>query len=193
MPEIGWITLSYLNFSTPLKGDMVMGLFMNALEGLVDSLARTAVDHLGVMLGNGGSSKTTLGIERLCKEIGWKVGEREGNTIFLYFNDPIVRTRKVIICGGDTGKLTAISVLSGITLFGQEVKPETLGHLLERNGELLVGAWQALDLDDGKVTFALKYCALATGLDATTFKCICEYMVKEAHDFDAKMKAMGIT
>ena len=47
--------------------------------------------------------------------------------------------------------------------------------------------------DNGvSVKVALAYCALIPRLDATALKVICEAMVKEAHEFDVKMKAAGL-
>jgi hypothetical protein len=40
--------------------------------------------------------------------------------------------------------------------------------------------------------FALVYCALTGGMEAPTFKYICEMQVKEANAFDTKMKAAGL-
>jgi hypothetical protein len=46
--------------------------------------------------------------------------------------------------------------------------------------------------DDGNVAFSLNYCALAAGLHPGIFKMLCETMVKEAHEFDAKMNEAGL-
>jgi hypothetical protein len=42
------------------------------------------------------------------------------------------------------------------------------------------------------VAFSLSYCALAAGIDPGVFKMLCETMVKEAHEFDAKMDEIGL-
>jgi hypothetical protein len=38
----------------------------------------------------------------------------------------------------------------------------------------------------------IAYWALAAGLDPTSFKLICETLVKEAHDFDDRMQKAGL-
>jgi hypothetical protein len=86
-----------------------------------------------------------------------------------------------------------ISTFSGAVVPVSRLPLEVMGYLLTRNRQLASGAWQASVMDnDGSVKFALAYCALVAGLDAAAFKIICEAMVQEAHEFDVKMKAIGL-
>ena len=130
-------------------------------------------------------------IERLCQEVGWGIDERNSDGVVLYFNDPVIRIRKVMVTEGT--KVMLISTFSGAVVAASRVPVEVMGYLLTRNTQMAAGAWQASVMDnDGNVKFALAYCALVAGLDATAFKVICEAMVKEVHEFDVKMKVAGL-
>jgi hypothetical protein len=83
------------------------------------------------------------------------------------------------------------TVFSTVTIPAEQVPAAALGYLLQRNRELLP-AWQMVVHDSGDVTFALYYCALASGLHQGVFKMLCETMIQEAHDFDAKMHEAGL-
>ena len=66
-----------------------------------------------------------------------------------------------------------------------------LGYLLKRNGKPFVG-WQMCVGNNGNVGFAVNYFALAAGLRPEVFKLICETMIQEVHEFDAKMDKAGL-
>ena len=123
----------------------------------------------------------------------WLVGRRayDANEIYLHFNDPLVGIRKVLVAIGDHGTLVGLTVFSSVSMPAQQLPAAALAHLLQRNGKLCV-AWQLCVRDGGEVVFALNYCALAAGLNPGVFKMLCETMVKEAHEFDAKMREAGL-
>ena len=140
----------------------------------------------------GQSLQGTARIERLCREVGWSVDEREDNGVVLHFTDPVVRIRKLTVSGGDTGKVALFSVCSAVVLPGRQVPPDVLPHLLVRNTEMVIGGWQAIVMGDGTVGFGVRYFALAAGLDASMFKHLSETLVREVGAFDGKMKAAGL-
>jgi hypothetical protein len=162
-----------------------MGMLGNAFEAFINATASAVAKSLLPQTQASGH------IERLCQELGWSIGERNGEGVVLYFNDPAIGVRKVLVTEGD--KVVLISTFSGAVVPAARLPVEVMGYLLTRNTQLAAAAWQASVMDnDGSVKFALAYCALVVGLDATAFKVICEAMVKEAHEFDVKMKAAGL-
>jgi hypothetical protein len=168
-----------------------MGLFRDAVEVFAAGFAMAATDNLrnGRLLGHSwhGAGR----IDRLCQEIGWGVDERTSDGVALYFNDPLVRIRKVMATEGD--RLVLFQTFSAAVIPAARLPVQVLGYLLSRNTELATCAWQAsVNDNNGNLAFALAYCALVEGLDAYAFKNICEVMVKEAYEFDAKMKAAGL-
>ena len=71
--------------------------------------------------------------------------------------------------------------------------PADLGwHLLARNTEAAFGSWQMRQTDGGNASFAVAYTVLLGGLDAPTFKFLCESLCKEAHALDAKFRQAGL-
>lgn len=129
-------------------------------------------------------------IERLCQELGWSINDCNGEGV-LYFRDTTIGVRTVLVKRGL--KFALISTCSEAMLPASRLPAEVMGYLLTRNTQLAMAAWQASVMDnDGQVKFALSYCAFVPGLDAAAFKIICEAMVKEAHEFDVKMKAAGL-
>lgn len=164
-----------------------MGLFNEVVKGFVNGFVAGVTD-------NGSVSQSPRGlaaIERLCRELGWSVDERVGDHgIVLHFRDPLVNIRKVLVTGGES--VASISTFSAATLSSSQVPQEVLGYLLLRNNELTTAAWRVSASDDGNAVFALAYCALIGGMNAATFKYICETQVKEANAFDTKMQAAGL-
>lgn len=162
-----------------------MGMLGNAFEAFINATASAVAKSLLPQVQASGH------IERLCQELGWSIDERNGEGGVLYFNDPEIGVRKVLVTVG--AKVMLISTFSGAVVPASRLPVEVMGYLLTRNTQLAAAAWQASVMDNGgNVKFALAYCALIAGLDAAAFKVICEMMVKEAHEFDVKMKAAGL-
>jgi hypothetical protein len=130
-------------------------------------------------------------IERLCRELGWSVDEQDGQKIALHFKDPLAGIRKVYISHGDE-ELVLLAVYSFAILPASSVPPEVCSHLLSRNSELSLGAWQAARDRDGDVLFNLRYVASGRGLYAALLKYACEGLVREAASFDQRMSQAGL-
>jgi hypothetical protein len=158
--------------------DMIEGFFEGFVEGSSSAL-RMHQSRLG-----------TERVERLCNESGWHINERSGNSIVLYFEDSIVRTRRVRVGAGD--RYVGFICGSAAAMPSRKVPYEVLGYLLSRNSQLPAGAWQVAAIDGGKVSFYMTCDVLLKGLDADEFQLICASMAREVHDFDAKMKEAGI-
>ncbi len=162
-----------------------MGMLDNVFETIINATADAVVKNLlpqGQALGR---------VEGLCQELGWAVDERNSDGIALYFHDSAGGIRKVMVTEG--AKVLLISTFSRAVVPSSRVPIQVLGYLLARNTEMAAGAWQASATEHGgSVKFALAYCALSDGLNAAAFKVICEAMVREAHEFDVKMKAAGL-
>jgi hypothetical protein len=162
-----------------------MGMLGTAFEAFLNATASAVAKSLLPQAQASGHS------ERLCQELGWSIDERNGEGVVLYFNDPEIGVRKVLVTEG--AKVMLISTFSGAAVPASRLPVEVMGYLLTRNTQLAGAAWQASVMENsGSVKFALSYCALIAGLDAAAFKVICEVMVKEAHEFDVKMKAAGL-
>jgi len=163
-----------------------MGMFQDMLQHFTNGFVSAAVDTLR----NGHASSGPNVIERLCQELGWPVDERDGNTVLLHFNDPLVQIRKVAISTGE--KLMGFTVLSAVNMNPRQVSTEIMGYLLVRNSTLGGSAWQMFEAGNGNAGFSVTACMLIEGMNSAMFKFLCETMVKEAHEFDAKMKAGGL-
>jgi hypothetical protein len=159
------------------------------------------LDGLGSLFGTSAGSQAakpeepcqgeTGRIDHLCRQLGWRVDEREGKSIRLYFNDPLAKCRKVYI---DMGKNQRVwfMVYSFARLPMQRIPVQVLGHLLRQNSDLGLGAWQVQVDDHHETAFALQYAALGEGLTAAVFKHVCESMIREAITFDGKMLSAGL-
>jgi hypothetical protein len=162
-----------------------MGMLGNVFEAVVNATASAVAKSLLPQ------EEVPGRIERLCQELGWSIDERNGEGVVLYFNDPAIGVRKVLVTEG--AKVMLISTFSAAVIPASRVPIEVIGYLLTRNTQLAAAAWQAAIMDNGgNVKFALAYCALVEGLDTAAFKVICETMVNEAHEFDVKMRAAGL-
>jgi hypothetical protein len=136
--------------------------------------------------GGGGGGGRTAAVEALCAELGWSVDERSGpGAILLHFRDPAIGVRKVIVSVGECGDIGVVSVLSASQL--RQAPGELVGYLLNRNAQMLP-AWQMTRSDGGEFTFAVKQGVFLRGMRAAAFRLICETLLKEAHDFDSKLR-----
>ena len=167
-----------------------MSLFKEFVEGITSGVVSVASELQ--CLNSAGTPRACDVVEACCRQIGWSIDERlNANEVCLYFNDPLVRIRKVVVSTGDHGSIVGFTVFSAVSIPAQQVPAAVLGYLLQRNSQLFV-AWQMGTRDSGEVAFTLNYCALALGLHHGFFKMLCETMVKEAQEFDAKMHEAGL-
>jgi len=130
-------------------------------------------------------------IDRLCRQLGWSVNERDGKNTELHFTDALGKTRLVFIFGDDE-PLVTFAVYSFAILPLSKVPEQVLGHLLRQNSELLQPAWQVGVNENDELLFSLRYCALGEGLTAATLKYLCETMLTEVVTFDIKMHKAGL-
>ena len=85
----------------------------------------------------------------------------------------------------------SFTVFSAACMPPEEVPISVLGYLLERNGESFP-AWETVAHDNGEISFAFYYYALAAGLHQAVFKLLCETMIKEAYEFDLLLSKAGL-
>jgi hypothetical protein len=170
--------------------ELNMGLFKDMAESFANGFVSATVDSLRAGLPQSQFSKGPTLVERFCQELGWPVDERQGEALLLHFNDPVVGVRKIAITVRN--RLMSFRVWSPASMSARQIPGEVMGHLLLRNSELAVIAWQVFDAGNGNAAFALASNMLMAGMDAPVFKYVCETMVKEANDFDVKMKAAGL-
>jgi hypothetical protein len=166
-----------------------VAFFKDFVEGFTTGVIRTAANGLQSSAGTGNGNKR---IEACCGQLGWGIDERIGDGIILYFKDPLVNIRKVMIATSDSGQLAVFTVFSAADMPASKVPAEVMAHLLIRNKDAVFPAWQLMENGNGNATFAVTYCALVPGLDAATLKVICETMCKEVHEFDAKLRQAGM-
>jgi hypothetical protein len=168
-----------------------MNFIRDFFGGVVDGLVNGAANHRRAAPTNGSASDHGR-IERLCRELGWPVDEREGNVIRLHFNASDGEVRKVRITGGDQS-LVGFFVPSDAVLPVESVPADLLAYLLRRNlDDGGMGMWGIMVGDDEDVTFLNYYMALGDGLDAEALKYICESLTSEAADFDDKLRQAGL-
>jgi len=165
--------------------------FWDAVEGFTRGFLEAAGREAAISYGSGRDDNERGRIERLCRQLGWSVDERLGNTILLHFNDPLGTIRKVYIDDGDEG-LVSFTVYSFAIMPAQEVPEQVIGYLLRQNSDVSIGAWQVRIDDEGDALCRVAYRALGAGLKADSFKFICESMIGEAAAFDKRMHAAGL-
>ena len=130
-------------------------------------------------------------VERLCRENGWRIDGHKDDTIYLDFKSPIAGVRRMLISRGDEA-LVIFSVMSFAEVPAHNIPHEVLGYLLERNAELVLGAWNMQVTEEGKTIFFCRYVAIGMALNAGLFKYICETLNEAAHEFDVKMQRAGL-
>jgi Putative bacterial sensory transduction regulator len=168
-----------------------MNFMRDFFGGVVDGLVNGATNHRRAAPTNG-SAISHGRIERLCRELGWPVDERERNVIRLHFNGSDGEVRKVRITGVDKS-LVSFFVPSDAVLPVDRVPADLLGYLLRRNlNDSGIGMWGIMVNDDDDVTFLIYYMALGDGLDAEALKYICESLTSEAADFDDRLRKAGL-
>jgi len=168
-----------------------MGIFWDAVEGFAHGYLEAAGHAAAISCGPGRNDKERGRIERLCRQLGWAVDERLGNTVVLHFNDALGTIRKAYIDAGDEA-LVSVTVYGLAFMPAREVPEEIIGYLLRQNSEVAIGAWQVMIDKDEDAVFRVVYRALGAGLTGESFKYICESMIGEAAAFDKRMHAAGL-
>jgi hypothetical protein len=97
----------------------------------------------------------------------------------------------VMVTAGGKGHIAILSVFSAATYRPADLPPHLGDFLLLRNKEAMFAAWALTDLE-GQVGFVASYTALVDGLDAGTFKLVCETLVKEVSAVDGGLRATGL-
>jgi hypothetical protein len=166
-------------------------MFWDMVENFARGYLKAAEIDAAMPLGLGRSDNERGRIERLIRQLNWAVDERLGNSIVLHFNDARGMTRNLYIDGGDDA-LVSFAAYSFASMPAQEVPDEIVGHLLQRNSEAAIGAWQVIFGDEENALFRLVYRALGSGLTAESFRYIGESMVTEAAAFDERLHAAGM-
>jgi hypothetical protein len=169
-----------------------MSVWRELVEGFTEGFFTAAAHQARALPYRNGAVQAPGRIDRLCRELGWTVDEREGSVIQLHFNDPAGGIRKVRIADGDHCVVT-FSAHSLAFISPKKVTGELLAYLLHRNikGSGL-GMWGTYIFEQKTVSFHLVYQALGDGLDAEALKYICQSLVVEAVDFDGKMRQEGL-
>ena len=168
-----------------------MGIWRDLFEGFTDGVITATVYQAQTRSYSNGACERGR-IERLCRELGWAVDERDGNDILLHFSNSGGGIRKVRIAAGDE-ELVLFSAFSFALIPAANVSTDLMGYLLTRNfSGGAVGAWGVYVADDANVLFLNTYQALGAGLDAPALKFICESLVKEAAAFDGKLRESGL-
>lgn len=169
-----------------------MSIWRDIVKGFTDGFLTTAAHQVRALQHRNGVVHAHGRIDRLCRELGWSVDEREGSVIHFHFNDPAGGIRKVRIADGDDCVVT-FSAHSFAFIPPKNVTGEMLAYLLRRNisGSGL-GMWGMYVDERNTVSFHLVYQALGEGLDAEALKYICQSLAIEATDFDGKMRQEGL-
>ena len=168
-----------------------MSIWRAVFEGFTDGVRTAAAYRVQALPQRNRPSQGRF--DRLCRELGWPVDEREADgAALLHFSNRDGGVRKVRIADGDDVIVT-FSAHSRATVPAGKVTGEVLAYLLCRNikGSGL-GMWGIYPDEHDNITFHLVYQALGGGLDAPTLKYICESLVGEIVDFDGKMREAGL-
>jgi hypothetical protein len=166
-----------------------MSMWREIFEGFTDGFLTAAAHQLRSLPHTNGNAHAHGRIDRLCRELGWTVDERDGRTVRLHFSGRNGGTRKVSVVDGDETIVTFVSH-SDAVIPAARVAPDVMAYLLRRNlNESGIGNWAMHVDDEDKVMFALIYQPLGGGIDAQAFKYICESLVNEVADFDGKMRS----
>lgn len=155
-----------------------MNPFKEIALGVVHGIATTLQKH----------AQPADVVERFCGVLGWVVHERQGATSIINITDP----------GGVDRALSVWPAGDGLYIFlvtsranFPTLPPSVAEYLLSRNTYLNAGAWMSESIA-GAMTLALIHKAHLEGLNAAEFHNICAAMIREAHDFDGKLRTAGL-
>jgi hypothetical protein len=162
-----------------------MSMLKHFVENVASGIASVVTEQWSV-------SAAADMVKTCCQEIGWVINEHiNANDVCLYFNDPLAGVRKVWVTIGGQGATVGFTASSLVTIPAEQVPAVALAYLLERNSQRIV-TWQMSTRDNGNVLFQISYVAFVAGLNHGVFKAICEAMILEAQEFDARMRKAGL-
>jgi hypothetical protein len=167
-----------------------MGVWREIFEGFSEGFFSAAITQSQAMPQNSEGCEDGR-IERLCDELGWSIDARDEGGIYLHFKTS-QGVRAIAVAKGDAAIVT-FHTASSATIRARDVPPEILVYLLRRNmGDGGLGMW-SMSVDENKeVEFHLFYQPFGDGLTSEALKFICESMLKERLDFDAKLREAGL-
>lgn len=142
----------------------------------------------------GGTATATRGgglLDRLCRENGWGIDEREGDVIALYFNGDRTTPRRTVLIHHAAGENFMVFNCPSRAAFSHTVPDGLMAAMLMRNHSVGIGGWTAT-VNGGTVTLKLEYTALANAVDAANFKLICSMLVKEVAEIEASLQGKGL-
>lgn len=136
------------------------------------------------------TGKSTL--DRLCRENGYSIFSRQGDSIALEFEgDAVSPHRHVIVRHPEGDPLMAFTAICRAKFPAHKMPNAMLAGLLEHNDELPLGGW-AIEEEDGSISLKLKYTALAAGVDAEYFGRLCTVMLMDVATIEAEMHERGV-
>jgi len=119
-------------------------------------------------------------LERLFRELGWGIDERDGDRYVMYFKGDSVRPRRdVSIMPGGNGAFYSFWTTLPKAFSPRSLPDDLPAALLLRNPKVHCGGWAAHLDDDGDVFFLLRYATPIAGVDAAFVRHICTSMLEE--------------
>jgi hypothetical protein len=162
---------------------------MSFINDIIDGVANDVISAVA----DRWTTSTACGtIEACCQQLGWTIHSRtKDGRMGLRFDDPLVGTRTVMVSIMDRGAFVSFMVISGVTMPVNDVPPQIMGYMLERNVQPFV-LWQVAVGDDGQALFTLNYRVPTPGLQPHVFKLLVQKMTSEALAFDSRMHKAGL-
>lgn len=134
----------------------------------------------------------TAVIERLCRSLDWKVDERHGHIVRLFFGGEELDGRRTVgvIC---RPRMCTFFSVSRSDLQAEKLPGDFPPAVLSHNSDCTLGAWEMdVDDEDGELTFSCSYRVPPSVLTPEFFKLICHTLVHEAAEFDRELKGRGL-
>lgn len=130
-------------------------------------------------------------VDALCGELGWSIDERNGDTIMLNFRgDGVTELRHVLVVTCDDGDWFCFIANTRAEFPPHAVPDGLMAALLYRNKESF-GSWYATERR-GVIGFACHHSAHTAGLDADTFKFICDRLLTEVGNVERELHRKGL-
>jgi hypothetical protein len=131
-------------------------------------------------------------VDALCQELGWCIDERDGDTVMLNFQgDSVSPMRHVLVVTCDDGDWFCFIANTRAEYPEHAVPNGLMSSLLHRNKESF-GSWYATERRHGLIGFACHHSAHAAGLDADTFKYICNRLLSEVGNVERELHRKGL-
>lgn len=130
--------------------------------------------------------------ERLCKELGWSVDERDGHFRTLYFTGDDINKKRDVIIHEDDSNVIIFSGYASAQFQLSSLPNDLAAWMLARSAKRGFAKWHLAETNSGEVYFATRYQTDPRSVNSRLFSLICKEFVCEIAEVERTFHQKGL-